>query len=92
MSTAATIATLTSISTTCKNPELAMQFLNLINTDPVLYNMACFGIEGVHYTLNDNGDVYKRQDFTQTYETIAEKLKAQKDMKIGCLLYTSRCV
>lgn len=57
MSTAATIATLTSISTTCKNPELAMQFLNLINTDPVLYNMACFGIEGVHYTLNDNGTV-----------------------------------
>lgn len=34
-----------------------MQFLNLINTDPVLYNMACFGIEGVHYTLNENGTV-----------------------------------
>lgn len=56
-STMATISTLNSISTTCKNPEIAMQFLNLMNTDSVLYNMACFGIEGVHYTLNENGTV-----------------------------------
>ena len=31
------------------------------------------------------GSINVSEDFTQTYETIAEKLKAQKDMKIGIL-------
>lgn len=32
-----------------------------------------------------SGSINVSEDFTQTYETIAEKLKAQKDMKIGIL-------
>lgn len=46
-------ATLTAITANCKNPERAMMLLNAVNTDPVLYNMLCFGIEGVHYNLQD---------------------------------------
>lgn len=46
-------ATLTAITANCKNPERAMMLLNAVNTDPVLYNMLCFGIEGVHYNLVD---------------------------------------
>lgn len=43
------------ISTASKNPERAMAFLNLVNTDPYLLTLLEYGIEGVHYTLNENG-------------------------------------
>ncbi len=55
--TSATVATLNAISQTSKHPELAMQFLNILNTDATLYNMICFGIEDVHYTKNADGTV-----------------------------------
>ncbi len=41
------------ISTVSKNPERAMMFLNLLNTDPVLMNLLNYGVEGVHYNLQD---------------------------------------
>ena len=37
------------ISANSEYPEKAMQFLNLLNTDPVLRNMVDSGIEGTHY-------------------------------------------
>ncbi|MFC5651861.1 ABC transporter substrate-binding protein [Paenibacillus solisilvae] len=37
------------ISANSEYPEKAMEFLNLLNTDPVLRNMVDSGIEGVHY-------------------------------------------
>ncbi|WP_168123539.1 ABC transporter substrate-binding protein [Paenibacillus sp. HB172176] len=37
------------ISANSEYPEKAMEFLNLVNTDPVLRNMLDSGIEGVHY-------------------------------------------
>ncbi|WNS44092.1 ABC transporter substrate-binding protein [Paenibacillus sp. MMS20-IR301] len=37
------------ISANSEHPEQAMEFLNLLNTDPVLRNMMDSGIEGVHY-------------------------------------------
>lgn len=46
-------ATLTAITANCKDPARAMMLLNAVNTDPVLYNMLCFGIEGVHYNVVD---------------------------------------
>ena len=42
-------ATLTVIGSQCKNPEKAMQFIELLNTDKYLYNLMCFGIEDQHY-------------------------------------------
>ncbi|MFS0726142.1 ABC transporter substrate-binding protein [Paenibacillus sp. 1P07SE] len=43
------------ISANSKHPEKAMEFLNLLNTDPVLRNMVDSGIEDVHYKkLSDN--------------------------------------
>ena len=30
-----------------------MMFLNLLNTDPVLMNLLNYGVEGVHYNLQD---------------------------------------
>lgn len=57
ISTGSIIATMNSISKTCAHPEVAMEFLTLLNTDKTLYNMLCFGLEGVHYTLTEEGTV-----------------------------------
>ena len=43
-------ATMTSISVTSKNPERAMMFIELMNTDRYAYNLLSNGIEGKHYT------------------------------------------
>jgi len=44
-----TMGSLQAISSTSKNPERAMMFLELFNTDPYLNNLINFGIEGKHY-------------------------------------------
>lgn len=41
------------ISANSEYPEKAMEFLNLLNTDPVLRNMVDSGIEGTHYKKVD---------------------------------------
>ncbi|MCR4588119.1 MAG: ABC transporter substrate-binding protein [Lachnospiraceae bacterium] len=41
------------ISTASKNPERAMMFLNLLNTDPYLMTLLNYGVEGTHYELVD---------------------------------------
>lgn len=38
-----------------KSPEKAMQFLNLMYTDPDIVNLLSYGIEGVHYVKTDDG-------------------------------------
>lgn len=55
------------ISANSKYPEKAMEFLNLLNTDPVLRNMVDSGIEGVHYEkVGDN--VMKNLDESKNYD------------------------
>ena len=44
------IQSMQAISKTSKNPELALKFLNLLNTDKELLNLVSYGIEGKHYT------------------------------------------
>lgn len=46
---------LMAISTASKNPERAMAFLNLLNTDPYLMTLLEYGVEGIHYDLNADG-------------------------------------
>ncbi|WP_341282125.1 ABC transporter substrate-binding protein [Paenibacillus sp. FSL H8-0537] len=55
------------ISANSAYPEKAMEFLNLLNTDPVLRNMIDSGIEDVHYkkvsdTVMENLDESKNYD------------------------------
>ncbi|MFD2611624.1 ABC transporter substrate-binding protein [Paenibacillus gansuensis] len=46
---------MTAISKTSKHPERALMFLDLLNTDPKLFNLVAHGIEGKHYTkVKDN--------------------------------------
>lgn len=55
------------ISANSEHPEKAMEFLNLLNTDPVLRNMVDSGIEGVHYEkVSDN--VMKNLDKNKDYD------------------------
>lgn len=53
------------ISTASKNPDRAMMFLNLLNTDPYLFTLLDFGIEGVHYDMEGGEVVFKdkRDDY-----------------------------
>lgn len=55
--TASIISTMQAIGKNSKNPERAMMFINLLNTDQELYNIICYGIEGVHYSKNADGSV-----------------------------------
>lgn len=45
------------ISSTSKNPERAMMFMNWLQKDQANYDLYMYGIEGVHYTLE--GDLVK---------------------------------
>jgi putative aldouronate transport system substrate-binding protein len=55
------------ISTASKNPERAMMFLNLLNTDPYLMTLLNFGLEGTHYNLV-NGEVEFIKEARDTYQ------------------------
>ena len=58
LTTSGITATMNAISRTSKHPERAMEFLNLLNTDPYLYNLITQGVAGVHY--EDLGEGYIR--------------------------------
>jgi putative aldouronate transport system substrate-binding protein len=45
-----TTGSLQAISRTSRNPEMALAFLELFNTDATLNNLINFGLEGQHYT------------------------------------------
>jgi len=53
LTTAGVIATLNGVSYTSEHPELAVGFLELLNSDPVFYNMLSKGLEGVHWEWAD---------------------------------------
>lgn len=56
------------VSTTCKNPERAVMFLNLLNTDPELASLIAFGLEGVHYNKNAEGEIVFVPEARATYQ------------------------
>ena len=56
------LAAMTGIGLNSKNPEKAIKLIELVNTDKDLYNLICFGIEGKHYELNEDGKVKKIED------------------------------
>ena len=45
------------IPVTCKNPEAAMKYLNLMHSDKTLVNLMLFGAEGKNYTKIDENTV-----------------------------------
>lgn len=53
LTTGGVIATLNGVSSISANQELAVQFLELVNSDPVFYNTLCKGLQGVHWEWAD---------------------------------------
>lgn len=61
------MGSLQAISANSKHPDKAMQFLNLLNTDPVLRNMVDSGIEGEHYKKT-GGNRMENLDASKNYD------------------------
>jgi len=51
-------ATMTAVSRTSKNPQKAVELLELANTDPEIYRLLAYGIEGRHFEKLE-GDVIR---------------------------------
>lgn len=47
-------STMTAVSKTSKNPKQALMLLELVNNDPAFYRLLSYGIEGKHYSAQDN--------------------------------------
>ncbi|MEG0804251.1 MAG: DUF3502 domain-containing protein, partial [Pygmaiobacter sp.] len=54
--------TMQAISRTSKNPERAMMFLELVNTDPEIYNMIVYGLLDKHYKMVGDNTIEKIAD------------------------------
>lgn len=55
------------ISANSAHPDEAMKFLALLNTDPYVMTLMNYGVEGIHYNLNDAGEV----EFTEARATFS---------------------
>ncbi len=60
--TASTRGAVMAVSARSKHPREAVQFLNVLNTDPEIRNLLNYGIEDVHYTLTETGQVHSISD------------------------------
>lgn len=54
-----------------QNQEKAMEFLNILFTDADIMNLLTHGIEGEHYTVQDNGLVVDRTENWERYKNAA---------------------
>ena len=53
---------LNGISNSCKNPEKALEFLQLINTDSYVRDLFYYGVQGDNWEYDDNGKVHKLKE------------------------------
>ena len=53
LDTSAVVSGLVGIARSSQHPQQAMELLEIINTDPTVYNLICHGIAGKDYTLAD---------------------------------------
>lgn len=53
LTTSSVTATMNGVSYTSEHPDLVVKFFELLNTDPVFYNMLAHGIEGEHWEWAD---------------------------------------
>lgn len=58
---------LIAISANSEHPVECIKFLNLLNSDPYVMTLLNYGVEGIHYTLNDVGEVVFNADARATY-------------------------
>lgn len=58
----ATMSSMTAISATSKNSDLAIQLINILFEDPEIYNTILWGVEGIHWNLNDDGTIKRTEE------------------------------
>jgi putative aldouronate transport system substrate-binding protein len=56
LTTGGIVATMNGISRTSQNPERAMMFLELLNTDPTVYNLLAKGVKDTHWVWVDEAN------------------------------------
>ena len=59
---ASALATMLSVGANCRDPKAAVKLIYMINSNKELYNLLVWGIEGVHYTANDDGTAQEIPD------------------------------
>ncbi|MGL4991703.1 MAG: ABC transporter substrate-binding protein [Sarcina sp.] len=64
ITSSSTIGSMIGVNKNTKNPEKAVEFLNLLNTDEYLRNLINYGVEGTHYDLTDKGQVKVKEPVT----------------------------
>lgn len=65
--TTASQGAMVAISSASEHPVESFKFLALLNSDPYLMTLLNYGVEGIHYTVNEDGLVEftdKRADYT----------------------------
>ena len=62
-----TTGSMIAISNNSKNKEKAVEFLNLLNTDPYLRNLLNYGVEGIHYTKTGDTTIALDQEKSKGY-------------------------
>ncbi|AYE33953.1 ABC transporter substrate-binding protein [Clostridium septicum] len=70
---ASTTGSMIAVSKNSKNPEKAVEFLNLLNTDEYLRNLINYGIEGTHYEKVGEKQIKllpKEEDYRVGYYTM----------------------
>ena len=55
---------MTGVGINSKNPEKAVELIELMNTDKDLYNLICYGIKDKHYTLNEDNKLKSVENST----------------------------
>ena len=65
--TTASQGAMVAINSASEHPVESFKFLALLNSDPVLMTLLNYGVEGKHYTLNDEGLVVFDADARATY-------------------------
>lgn len=73
---------LNAIAASSEHPQEAMKLLEAINTDERLRNLFAYGVEGTHYTLDENGQVV----FTDQAQSYQAQVYAQGDYDTKLLL------
>ena len=62
------VGAMLSIPSVSTNEKQAIDFIALLNTDPLVRNLVGYGIEGVHYNLDDNGQVVFTEKGENNYQ------------------------
>ncbi len=65
--TTASQGAMMAISSASEHVEESFKFLALLNSDPYLMTLLNYGVEGIHYTRNDDGLVVFNADARATY-------------------------